>query len=178
MEATKDPLFHFGVVIGTHGLRGDLKVRPLTEGSDVLADATEIFLRKAGRAVSSHVPARVVTHKGLVLLRLEGFEHINRVEDLVGSDVLMRLEELSGLEDDEFYWFELQGVQVTDARLGDLGTLEDMFTTPAHDVYVVQGRFGEVLIPAVEQFVREVDTEARRMLVDLPQGLVDEGDEV
>lgn len=178
MKATKDHLFHLGVIIGTHGLRGDLKVRSLTEGSDSLSDATEVFLRKPGGQQASHVPVRVAPHKGMMLLRLEGLEHIDQVEGLVGCDVYMRLDELSDPVEDEFYWFQIQGMQVEDSRLGDLGTLEEMFTTPAHDIYVVRGRFGEVLIPAVSQFVREVDVDGARMLVDLPEGLVFEGDEV
>jgi 16S rRNA processing protein RimM len=62
--------------------------------------------------------------------------------------------------------------------LGELGTLDDLFTTAAHDIYVVNGRFGEVLIPAVDEFVVEVDLPGRRMSVDLPEGLVRESDEV
>ncbi len=47
-----------------------------------------------------------------------------------------------------------------------------MFTTAAHDVYVVKGGYGEVLIPAVGQFIEEINLEERRMLVDLPDGLI------
>jgi 16S rRNA processing protein RimM len=53
-----------------------------------------------------------------------------------------------------------------------------MFSTAAHDIYVIRGRYGEVLIPAVEEFIVEIDRDGRRMLVDLPEGLVPEKDEI
>jgi 16S rRNA processing protein RimM len=55
-----------------------------------------------------------------------------------------------------------------------LGNLEDLITTAANDIYVVRGRFGEILIPAVDEFVKEIDTSGNRMMVDLPEGLIPE----
>ncbi|WP_305044182.1 ribosome maturation factor RimM [Geoalkalibacter sp.] len=172
-------LFQAGVVVGTHGLRGDLKVRPLTPGSTVLLDTRTVHLGRDGQEdLATYQVRRAVAHKGLVLLRLEGRESIEAAAPLKGSKVFMPLAELPDLEDDESYWYELQGAEVIDRRLGLLGILEDLFVTAAHDVYVVRGRFGEVLIPAVDEFILEFDEEQGRLLVDLPFGLVDEGTEI
>jgi 16S rRNA processing protein RimM len=90
----------------------------------------------------------------------------------------MRYGDLPDLADDEFYWFEIEGLTVVDRTRGEIGILEDMFSTAAHDIYVVRGRLGEILIPAVDEFVLGVDQEERRMTVDLPEGLVPDTDEV
>lgn len=171
-----DELFRFGVVTGTHGLRGDLKVRPSSDESVVLEDAGSVFLRRSDGTVSEHSPERISPHKGWLLLRLRGFETIEAAQGFVGCEVLMRFGDLAELPESEFYWFELEGMSVADRTLGELGTLEELFTTAAHDIYVVRGRFGEVLIPVVEEFVVEIDRDARRMLVDLPEGLVREAE--
>ncbi|PLX81636.1 MAG: 16S rRNA processing protein RimM [Desulfuromonas sp.] len=170
--------FAVGVVSGTHGLRGDLKVRPLTDGSGSLLQARQVFFDLPGEGLICHAPVRAVFHKKMILLRLKGMEDINAVQPLVGFEVLMDFQDLEELPEGEHYWRELRGVKVHDRTFGDLGILEDLLTTAAHDIYVVRGRFGEVLIPAVEKFVIEVDQEGRRMLVDLPEGLVTESDEV
>ncbi len=178
MSDARDELLVFGVVTGTHGLRGDLKVRPHSGDSESLLDAQQLFLRRGEGAPVKHVPARIVLHKGNILLRLKGLENIEAVQSLVGCEVLMRYSDLPELVDDEFYWFELEGMTVVDKVRGELGTLEDMFSTAAHDVYVVRGPLGEILIPAVDEFVLDVDPEGGRMTVDLPEGLVPEPDEV
>ena len=177
MGATGNELFEFGKVVGTHGLKGDLKVRSHTPGSAALLEADRVFLRDSSGQVVSCEPVRMSPHKGNILLRLAGFDQVETASQLVGSEVLMQLSELPELDEDENYWYQLQGMSVSDRARGDIGRIEKMFTTAAHDVYVVQGRFGEVLIPAVEAFVLEVDTDREQMLVDLPEGLVPEPDE-
>ncbi len=164
-----------GEVTGTHGLRGDLKVRPLA-GLCPLQAGKEVFLVLPGQKPQPGVPVRVSPHKGYFLLRLEGRDHINAVEALVGSDVLMRRCDLPDPEPDEFYWGEIEGFAVCDVSLGELGTLVDVFSTAAHDIFVVQGPYGEVLIPVVDAFLRNVDQEEGRITVDLPEGLVQKSD--
>lgn len=174
MGARSGELFRFGVASGTHGLKGDLKIRPETGDSTALADARTVLFRHSDGRLEEHAPTRISPHKGQLLLRLEGLGNIEAVQALVGCEVLMRFDDLAELDEAEFYWFELRGMAVVDETLGELGTLEDLFTTAAHDIYVVRGRFGEILIPAVDEFVREVDRNANRMVVDLPEGLVRE----
>jgi 16S rRNA processing protein RimM len=178
MKEGAEQLFPLGVVVGTHGLRGDLKVRPLTPDSHSLLTAEEVFFRDKSGRLSSHVPARAVPQKGNVLLRLRDMDTLEATQQLVGSDVLMRYVDLPDLDSDEFYWYELQGLKVVDRTRGELGVLDELLVTGAHDVYVVNGRFGEVMVPAVSPFVVDIDLESGQMTVDLPEGLVSEADEV
>ena len=171
-QAHQEELFQLGTVVGTHGLRGDLKVRPLSEDSASLEGAREVVLRYADGSLHSFRPLRATPHKGLWLLRLEGRESIEAVQPLVGCTVLMALRDLPEPADDEFYWHQLQGLKVVDRQLGELGVMTDLLSTAAHDIYVVEGPFGEVLIPAVAQFVLDIDPEAGLVRVDLPEGLV------
>ena len=112
-------------------------------------------------------------HKGRVLLRLEGLDHIQKVEHLVGAEIESPIAELPPLVAGEYYWFQLEGLQVIDQTCGDLGRLVSFYTTAAHDTYVVDGPRGEVQIPVVDAFIIAVDLEARILRVDLPDGLLD-----
>lgn len=170
--------FAVGVIVAVHGLRGDVKVRPLTADSDALVSATRLLLVDRKGHQLPVVPLRVVAHKGNHLLRLRDMEHIDAVEGLVGREVRMRYEDLPELADGEHYWHQLQGLRVIDRRRGELGQLDDLLATGGHDVYVVNGRFGEVLIPAVGRFVLDIDLDAGVMSVDLPEGLVAEVDDL
>jgi 16S rRNA processing protein RimM len=178
MTEAAEQLFPLGVVVGTHGLRGELKVRPLTADSRSLLTAEKVYFRDKGGRLSSYEPARAVPQKGNVLLRLRGLGTIDEAQQLVGSEVLMRYLDLPDLDNDEFYWYELQGLKVVDRTRGVLGVLDELLVTGAHDIYVVNGRFGEVMVPAVSPFVVDIDLESGQMTVDLPEGLVSEVDEV
>lgn len=173
---SQDGLFVVGVATGVHGLRGDLRIRTVSPDSDSLAAVDAVTLRRPdGRSEQCRL-VRAVPHKGGWLLRLQGRESIEAAQELVGCEVLMPLAELPGLEEDEFYWHQLEGVAVVDRSRGPLGRVTGLIDSAAHDIYVVEGPFGEVLIPAVSAFIGKIDPEAGRMEVDLPEGLVP-GDE-
>lgn len=160
-----------GKIVGIHGLRGDLKVRPLSGETTALDTVTTVYLQENGGPLAKTVQ-RAARHKGNILLRLAGIDNADQAQLLIGNDLLMARSDLKELSDDEYYWFELQGLTVVDVRRGSIGTLRDLFSTPAHDIYVVDGPHGEVLIPAVDAFVLGIDRESRSMQVDLPDGLV------
>ena len=167
-------LIDVGEIVGTHGLRGDLKVRLYSGDPAALLAAHEVSLSlPAGGTLAPEICRRVL-HKGAVLLRLRGYETIALAEPLVGSIVRLSVAALPELGDDEYYWAEIKGARVVDEHYGELGQLVRMFTTAAHDTYVVQGRYGEVLIPVVKQFVVAIDPDQAVIRVDLPEGLVPE----
>lgn len=167
-------LLYVADVVGTHGLRGDLKVRTHSGDPFVLLTVAEVMLETPAGTVVVAPVSRQIPHKGVALLRLKGFASIALAAPLVGSKVSVSESALPELDDDEYYWEELAGLQVIDRHFGDLGRLVRMFTTAAHDTYVVEGAYGEVLIPAVKEFVVAIDLEQRVVEVNLPAGLVPE----
>lgn len=173
-KGDREILLHVGDVVGTHGLRGDLKVRLHSGDPSLLLAVDKVTLHPpSGVPVVARI-SRQVTHKGMVLLRLHEYESIALAEPLVGSRVKLPKTALPELEEDEYYWETLADSRVIDRRYGDLGRLVRIFTTAAHDTYVVEGRYGEVLIPAVKNFVVSIDPVAKLIEVDLPDGLVPE----
>lgn len=174
MDNRSEVLLEIGKIIGTHGLRGDLKVRMNSADPEILLATEQVFLRLPSGEQLTATAVRRTVHKGQVLLRLQNFESINLVEHMVGGQVLLPEDQLPALEEDEFYWSQLEGLQVIDQSRGPIGTLRQMFNTAAHDTYVVKGNYGEVLIPAVAQFILEIDLQNQVMQVDLPEGLVPE----
>ena len=167
-----------GVVIGTHGLRGELKLRSEDPDFTLLLKQDELYLQLPGAVPQ---PARFAARgwvRGNLLVKLAGFDRAEAVQDLVGAAVLVDKKRLPALPDGEFYWHQLRGLRAVDRQEGELGTLDSIFSTAAHEIYVVNGRYGEVLIPAVAQFIVEVDLVAGQILFDLPEGLVPKTDDL
>jgi 16S rRNA processing protein RimM len=84
---------------------------------------------------------------------------------------MARREQLPPTDEDEYYWFELIGLNVFDSDDRRLGVLEEIITTGANDVYVVRSQNAEVLIPAIGSVVKRIDLQQGVMRVDLPKGL-------
>jgi 16S rRNA processing protein RimM len=172
MDNRTDALVEIAKIVGTHGLRGDLKVRPNSDDPELLLTAEQLHLRLPTGQTRMVQTSRRALHKGQVLLRIQGCDSLTQVEPFVGGVLLLAEALLPDLADDEYYWRQLKGLSVVDRQRGVIGTLEQMFSTAAHDTYVVKGVLGEIMIPAVEQFVLEIDLQERVMKVDLPDGLL------
>jgi 16S rRNA processing protein RimM len=172
MNPAADELMAVAVVAGTHGLRGDLKLRPLPTAATALPHLRELYLQAPGGALTLHRILQCKPHKQHLLVRLAGLEHLDLVQSLVGQTALARCEDLPAHPPGEPYWFELEGLAVVDRRLGPLGHVVGLFATGAHEILTVEGARGEILIPFIPQFVGEVDEVSQTLTVDLPIGLV------
>ena len=176
MDVKPHDLLEVGVVIGIHGLRGDLKIRPLPTGDLALPGARKVFLKDSKGLMVQYEAVRSSQHKQNILLRLSGLDNLYAVEPLVGASVWMAKEDLPELNDEHYYWSDLDGLEVIDQQQGVLGRVVGMFATPAHDILEVDGLAGEILIPAIEPFLVQVDRDKGQLLVNLPDGLVPEAE--
>jgi 16S rRNA processing protein RimM len=113
-------------------------------------------------------------HQGAALIKLAGCDDRNAAEALRGLLVQIPLEDAVPLEEGEYYYFQVVGVEVFTDGGEFLGQVVEVIETGANDVYVVQGPRGEVLIPAVEDVVRHLDLTARRMVITPLPGLLEE----
>ena len=167
-----DELMAVAVVAGTHGLRGDLKLRPLPTAAKALPLLREVYLQAHDGTLALHRILHSKPHKQHQLVRLAGLESLDAVQSLVGQTALVRCQDLPALPPEEHYWFELDGLAVIDRRRGSLGRVAGLFATGAHEILTVEGERGEILIPFIPQFVLEIDPVAKELQVDLPDGLV------
>lgn len=172
MKPPADHRMEVGLLAGTHGLRGDLKLRPLPTGEYALKAGLEVLLENETGELTNRQLTRCTPHKQFLLVRFDGIHDLETASPLVGQRVLVRCDQLPELDEGRYFWSELEGLGVIDQRRGLLGRVEEMFTTPAHDILVVRGVHGEVLIPAIPPFVVQIQPEKGQLLVDLPDGLV------
>lgn len=159
-----------GRVVGTHGLQGDLKIRSHPENQPALLAASRLYIGRDEGELLCLEPVRTGHSRGNLLVRFRGYDHISRVASLVGAEVRIDPEPLRRQGEGPF-WFDLEGAEVIDRERGRIGRLVDMFRTAAHGIYVVDGDYGEVLIPAISQFVNGFDRQQHVLRVDVPPGL-------
>lgn len=169
---TDEALMAVAVVAGTHGLRGDLKLKALPTAAGALPRLDDVYLQAPDGSCTPHRILQSRPHKQHLLVRLAGLESLDLVQSLVGQAVLARCCDLPKLPADEHYWHELEGLTVVDRRRGPLGEVAGLFATAAHDILTVDGPSGEILIPYLPRFVLHVDPAAGEVQVDLPDGLV------
>ena len=109
-----------------------------------------------------------------MLLKLKGVDDRDQAEALRGHTVLVRQDDLPELDDGEHYLYELMGCRVVLEDGTDVGVLEHFYETPGQDTWViVDGQKREILLPAVPEFVLDVDLDSEVVTIAPPEGLLD-----
>lgn len=156
-----------GRVLSTHGLRGEMKAEPLTSQPEHFAPGSKLWLAGVEREVESSRWS-----KGLVLLKLSDVDDIDAAEALRGETLSLPEAELAPLAEDEYYAYQLVGLDVFDDQGANLGKIIRLLQTGSNDVYVVEGPRGEVLLPAIDDVIVEVDLAGGRMVVSPMDGML------
>jgi len=161
-----------GRVVGVFGLRGELRIASLTDLPDRFTQLATLYV---GDEHTPYAVAGAREHKGQVLLRLRGIEHIEEAERLRGAMLHIPAAEIAPLPADQFYLHDLIGLRVEDARGTLLGQIGEVVTGAGHDLFVVRTPDGrEVLLPAVKEFVKAVDLAGGIVRVEPIPGLFDD----
>ncbi|MCL5265334.1 MAG: ribosome maturation factor RimM [Chloroflexi bacterium] len=158
-----------GRVLGPRGVKGELRVQVLTDFPDRFAKLKTVFVGEELRLYQVE-HSRLV--KGTALLKLQGIDSADEAMKLRGRSIHVPVEEAVPLSEGQYYWHQIIGLDVWTTEGVLLGKLTEILRTGANDVYVVQKDDKEVLLPAIEQVIKEIDLEKGRMVVELMLGMV------
>lgn len=164
-----------GELLRPHGVRGEMRMRILTDYPERIKDLERLYLGDATdhRHVTPYTIETTRFHKDYLLIKFEEIKDRNEAEALRGQFVMVELANAIPLEDDEFYLFELIGLSVQTDTGHRLGTIRDVMETGANDVYVVNStQYGELLIPAHDETIVDIDIAGGWVTVKLPDGLL------
>ncbi len=171
------PFLLLGRVLRPHGVRGELRIEVMTAYPERLSAECQVFLGPDPADPASATLYTVVRsrkHRHHLILHLEGIHDRNAADLLREQYVMVPVEDAVPLEDGEFYLFQLINLNVYTTEGEHLGTITDIIETGANDVYVVHGPRGEVLLPAIDECIIDIDLTADRVIVHLMDGLLNE----
>ena len=155
-----------GKIVAPHGVRGDIRIMPLTDRPEQFLNLSYLLLED-GRQLTVKA-ARF--HKRMVLVSTKEITTMNDAELLRDKKILIRAEDLPPLDEGRFYVADLIGLPVFDEEGKQLGTFKDSITTGSNDVYIVAVPGGkDLLIPALKIYVREINLQEKRIVVKLPE---------
>jgi 16S rRNA processing protein RimM len=167
----EDTFLLIGRIVGVHGLKGILKVHSYAESPDVFCAGSLIFLKKEDDRSLSYSITMAKPHKRTVLLSLDGVSTVDMAKELVGAGLFLERTQLPELEEGTYYWHDIVGLSVFAIDEEYLGQVDSIIPTGSNDVLVVKNSDREILIPALESVVLEIDFKSKMMRIDLPEGL-------
>ncbi|MGN0183460.1 MAG: ribosome maturation factor RimM [Candidatus Ornithomonoglobus sp.] len=167
-------LLEIGKIVNTHGLRGEVKVVPWMDYPEDFEELESIFI-KTRKEMKPVEIENVRYQKNNLIVKFKGFDDINEIEQYKNCILYADREELGELPEGVHYIVDLIGLDVVNEEGEKLGVLSDVFNTGANDVYDVK-REGKrnLLLPVIDEVVKNIDVEGGKITVHVMEGLDDE----
>ena len=161
-----------GQIVNTFGIKGQVKVVPFTNDIERFDELRKVYIvnRKNRKEVEIE---NVKYHKNMVLLKFKGLDKIEDVE--IFKNCYLEIDRKDGkpLEEGEYYIIDLIGLDVYTDVGTHLGKVDDIYNTGSNDIYVVKDELGkQILLPYIDDVIKEINLESHKIIVHLIEGLV------
>ncbi|MBO4496803.1 MAG: 16S rRNA processing protein RimM [Lachnospiraceae bacterium] len=161
-----------GVITSPHGIHGEVKIFPTTDDPQRFKKLKKVIVDTHKEQKEMEIGG-IKFFKNLVIATLSGIEDRTQAEKYRSADILIEREDALPLGEDEYYICDILGFTVTNDDGTVLGTLEDVLTSCANDVYVVKRENGkEILIPSTKECVLSTDLNSKNIVVHLLKGMI------
>ena len=161
-----------GQIVNTSGLKGFLKVIPLTDDITRFEDLKTVYIQEKKDLVEFKIQD-VKYSKNMVLLKLEGIDDIGEAEKFKNFYIKINRKDAVELEEDSYFIVDIIGCKVFTDENEFLGKVIDVFQTGSNDVYTVKNNEDkEILLPAIEDVIKDIDIANKKILVKLLDGLL------
>lgn len=153
-----------GYVLKPQGIKGEIKVEPLTDYIERFDELDILYIKEANQ----YNPVKVMSTRyrgNHVFLRLEGYNNMDDAEKLRGQYLWIPRDQVRDLPKDTFLIADIIGCAVYTQEGDHLGHVDRVIHTGSNDVYVTEGPLGEILIPGLKKVVLDVDIQGRQITV-------------
>ena len=169
----KKQFLECGIVINTHGVRGDVKLESLCDSPEVLASLERVFVLEGGKYREIEVKHASV-FKQFVLATLDGIDDMDKAAAMKGTTLYASRDDFE-LSEGDYFIADLLGLPVIDNIDGKVyGKIKDVINRGASDIYVISTPTGERMMPVVDEFVKKVDLESGVFVETIPGLLSDD----
>lgn len=161
-----------GQIVNTFGIKGQVKVNPFTEDIKKFDKLNEIYVEKKKELQLFQIE-NVNYNKHTVILKLKGIDTIEQAEEYRNCYIKIDREKEEKLPEGVYYIVDLLGLDVYTDEGKLLGKVDDIYNTGSNDIYVVKDELGkQILLPGIEEVLKQVDLENKKIIVHIIEGLI------
>ncbi len=163
------PQIEIGRIVNTHGLKGHIKAEPWCDGIETFEYLDRVFVNNVEYKIDS-----VKIQKNLFLIKFDNLDTVEDAEKLKNKVIYANEDEMPPLPEGVYYLRDIMGLSVFEGE-NLIGEIVDWIETGANNVYIIKRSKGkDVLIPAIDSVIKEIDIENNKMLVEIPKGLMED----
>ncbi|MFZ7121180.1 MAG: ribosome maturation factor RimM [Eubacteriaceae bacterium] len=164
----KDTL-EIGKIVTPHGINGEVKIFPITDDKKRFEKLKYVYIKNENK-YDKFTITKLRYHKSFVIIKFDEINDRNSAELFKNAYIEINRDDGIKLEEDQYYIVDLIGLKVFENEI-ELGKLTDVLQTGSTDIYTIQTREKDILVPAIKEYIREINIEKKYMKVTIPEGL-------
>lgn len=169
----KKDCFYLGKVAKKFSFKGELLVYLDTDEPELYENLESVFVDFNGQLVPFFIEDAFLHKNDFLRVKFEDCNSEEEADRLIGSELYLPLSLLPKLEGNKFYYHEVEGFEVIDTTLGSIGTLVRINDSNYQVLFEIDHNGTEILVPMIDQFIEQVDRENKKLILNVPAGLVD-----
>jgi len=169
----KEECFYLGKIAKKFSFKGEVLIYLDTDEPELYENMESVFVEFNKNLVPFFIENSALHKNDFLRVQFEDVDSEAEADTLIGCDIYLPLSMLPKLEGNKFYFHEVVGFEVEDKRLGVVGIIQSINDTSAQPLFEVLNGEVEILIPMIDHFLVEIDRKNKKVVMDLPEGLIE-----
>ena len=169
----KEDCFYLGKIVKKYSFKGELLAKLDTDQPELYENLDAVFIQVRNSLIPFFIESSQLHKSDLLRLKLEEVKTEEDADSLLKSNLYLPLELLPKLEGNKFYFHEIIGFTILDVNFGKVGLIKGVNDSTAQALFEIDRNGIEILIPMNDQFIIEINREAKTIKVETPPGLID-----
>jgi len=169
----KDDCFYLGKIAKKFSFKGEVLIYLDTDEPELYENMESVFVKFNKDLIPFFIENSNLHKNDFLRVKFEDVDSEDEADRLIGSEIYLPLNMLPKLEGNKFYFHEVIGFEVEDKRLGVVGIIQSINDSSAQPLFEVLNGTVEILIPMIDHFLVEIDRKNKKVVMDLPEGLIE-----
>ncbi|AMC10823.1 ribosome maturation factor RimM [Lutibacter profundi] len=169
----KEDCFYLGKIVRKHSFKGEVVVKLDTDEPELYQNLESIFVALGNDLVPFFIEKSLLQKGNQLRLKLEDISSEEEANEVLGGEIYMPLEFLPKLTGNKFYYHEIINFDIEDVNFGYVGVITGVNDTTAQALFEVNANGTTIFIPMIDHFIKKVDRDNNKIIVETPEGLID-----
>lgn len=169
----KEDCFYLGKIVKKYSFKGELLVKLDTDDPSIYTKMESVFIDKNKNLIPFFIERSSLHKSTLLRVKFEDIDSEEDAEKLLKSEIYLPLEFLPQLTGNKFYYHEIFGFEAEDLSFGLIGIIKGVNDNTNQAILEIDRNGSEILIPLIDDFIKSVDREQKKIILEVPEGLID-----
>lgn len=169
----KEDCFYLGKIAKKFSFKGEVLIYLDTDEPELYENMESVFVEFNKDLIPFFIENSALHKNDFLRVKFEDVESEEEADKMIGCPIYLPLNMLPKLEGNKFYFHEVIGFEIEDKRLGVFGKIVSINDTTAQPLFEVENGEVEILVPMIDQFLVKIDRENKKVIMDLPEGLIE-----